>query len=71
MFCSKLYPFKVTLHLNGRHPYLDSNKYDFETQDVTVNVTAKNWAHAEKVALYLTDLPQSWSRRVLSISRGH
>ncbi len=70
MFCKKLRPFKVTMHLSGRHPYLESTKYDYETQDVTVAITAKDWNHAEKVALYLPDLPQSWSRRVTKIERS-
>ena len=70
MFCKKLYPYRVKLHLCGRHPYLENTKYDFETQDIWVTVTARNWKHAEEVALYLPNLPQSWSRRVVAIERG-
>lgn len=70
MFCnSKLYPFKVRMHLGGRHPYLEDTKFDFETQDITVSVTARDWKHAEKVALDLPHLPDSWSRRVTGIDR--
>lgn len=71
MFCNrKLYPFKVHMHLDGRHPYLESNKLDMETQDIVVTVTARDWAHAEKVALYLDNLPRAWSRQVTGIHRA-
>lgn len=67
----ELYPFTVVVHLGGRHPYLKEHHLDFKTQDVTVHITARNWKHAEHVALGLGNLPQSWRRSVKSIARGH
>lgn len=68
MFCSKpLRTFRVVVHLGGRHPYLATNELDFETRDVEMTVPAKNWNHAEKVAMQAVRGLRWWSARVTSI----
>lgn len=62
LFTPKRYPFTVTLHLDGRHPYLKETHLDFASQDVTVRVAAKNWNDAEKVALSVEGLPRQFAR---------
>lgn len=70
LFTPKRYPFTVTLHLDGRHPYLEETHLDFASQDVTVRVAAKNWNDAEKVALSVEGLPRHWRRSVKSMSHS-
>lgn len=71
MFCrDRLRTYRVTLHLDGRHPYLDPDYgFDKETQDVVVTISAKSWSHAEKTALMISDLPEHWRRSVKGIER--
>lgn len=70
LFEPKRYPFDVTLHLGGRHPYLKETHLDYPSQDVTVTVAAKHWNEAERIALSVEGLPPHWRRSVKSISRG-
>jgi len=60
--------FVVNVHLDGRHPYLDSTDLDYETRDITLTVPARNWNDAERVAMACR-LPQAWRYSVTSIAR--
>jgi hypothetical protein len=60
--------FVVGVHLDGRHPYLDSTELDYETRDITLTVPARDWNDAERVAMSC-HMPRAWSRRVTSIAR--
>jgi hypothetical protein len=63
--------FQVVVHLNGRHPYLESNELDYKTRDVTLCVPASDWNDAERQALNVArTLPFKWSCHVKSIFRG-
>lgn len=62
-------PYKVTVHLDGRHPYLDGNELDYETRDVTLVVPATGWSNAAEVALEAARGMRCWSRSVNSIER--
>lgn len=72
MFCRReRYPFRVTVHLDGRHPYLESTELDYETRDVVLTVPAKNWNDAEKQAMLAArNIKNKWSWSVTSIERG-
>ena len=65
----QLRTYKVRLHLDGRHPYLEDTKYDKETQDLTVTVSASGWDDAERTALMIRDLPPFWRLSVKGIER--
>lgn len=68
--CRELYPYRVTVHLSGRHPYLDSHDLDYESRDETLTVPAKDWNHAAKVALQAARaLPNKWSWWVTKIEK--
>lgn len=71
MFSRKRYPFSVTMHLSGRHPYLRDHSLDVPSRNVVVVVQAKNWADAEIQAF--KNVPRDkpmWSCHVKSIARG-
>ena len=69
MFCRQknLKPYKVKVHIDGRHPYLESNELDYETRDVELTVPAKNWNHAADVALQASLRLAGWKFSVTSI----
>lgn len=62
-------PYKVSVHLNGRHPYLDGNELDYPTRDVTLVVPATSWNHAAKVAMEAVRCMAYWSASVNHIDR--
>lgn len=67
----KRYPFSVTMHLNGRHPYLKDHSLDYPSRDVIVVVRARSWRHAEREAF--ASVPRDkpfWSCSVKAIARG-
>lgn len=66
MFCRKLRTFKVTVHLDGRHPYLEGRELDYKTRDIVLTVPAKNWNDAEKKALNV-HMPKCWAYWVTAI----
>jgi hypothetical protein len=71
LFQRKRYPFSVTMHLSGRHPYLKDSSLDHPSRDVVVVVQARNWDDAERQAF--RNVPRDrphWSSRVKSIARG-
>jgi hypothetical protein len=70
MWNRPLHPFRVVVHLNGRHPYLTTNELDYETRDVELTVPAKHWNHAEKVAMQAVRGLKWWSASVKSITSG-
>lgn len=72
MFGRKKYirTYKVKLHLDGRHPYLEETTYDKKTQDLTVTVSAASWDEAERTALLIHDLPPYWRLSVKGIERA-
>jgi len=71
MFRRKRFPFTVTVHLDGRHPYLASHELDFKSRDVVLTVPARDWNDAERQALVAAmTLPDVWRVNVKSISRG-
>ena len=62
-------PYRVTVHLDGRHPYLTGNELDYETRDVVLTVPAKSWSDAAKQALEAArTIPRKWSWYVTAIS---
>lgn len=62
--------FRITVHLSGRHPYLTETTHDVAPRDVEKIVRARNWNHAEKLALgNLQDFSPFWSAWVVSIAR--
>jgi hypothetical protein len=71
-FCRKPeFPFHVKVHLNGRHPYLRTHELDYETRDVELLVSARDWNHAAEVAMNAAgSIPNKWSWRVLSIEKA-
>lgn len=73
MFCRRREPtqiFEVTVHLNGRHPYLKDNHLDHPSRDVVLIVPAFDWNDAETQAMSAArELPDKWSWRVTAISR--
>lgn len=65
------YPYSVTMHLSGRHPYLADHTLDVPSRDVVIVVQACNWADAEKQAF--RNVPRDkpvWSYHVKAIARG-
>lgn len=63
--------FQVVVHINGRHPYLQSKELDYETRDVTLCVPASDWNDAERQAMRAArSIPNKWSWHVKSISRN-
>lgn len=71
-FCPKPeFPFRVKVHLSGRHPYLSTHELDYETREVELVVSARDWNHAAKVAMNAAStIPNKWSCRVLSIEKA-
>lgn len=71
MFRRKRYPYSVTMHLSGRHPYLRDHSLDVPSRDIIVVVQALNWADAEIQAF--KNVPRDkpmWSCSVKAIARG-
>jgi hypothetical protein len=69
MFNNKKYPYKVTVHIDGRHPYLESNELDTESKDVIMTVPARNWKEAEKLALSASTSIRGWRYNVSKIEK--
>lgn len=70
MFRKKRYPFEVTVHLDGRHPYLQSHELDYPSRDVVMIVPAKDWNDAERQALSAgIAMRDCWRCSVKSIGR--
>lgn len=70
LFRRKRYPYAVTVHLNGRHPYLKSTELDYPSRDVVLTVNARNWNDAAKQALDAASTIQNkWSWCVVSVAR--
>lgn len=70
MFCKKeKYPYKVTVHINGRHPYLEGSELDQETKDVIMTVPASSWKEAEELALNASSKLGGWRRHVSKIEK--
>lgn len=69
MWRRPLSSYEVDMHLCGRHPYLKETHLDYEDRDITVTVSARDFNHAEKVALFLPHLPKAWSRWVTGVRR--
>lgn len=70
MFCKKeKYPYKVTVHINGRHPYLTTNELDEETRDVVMTVPASSWKEAEQLALCAAHKLSGWRYHVSKIEK--
>lgn len=66
----KRYPYDVTLHLHGRHPYIESTHLDYPTRDIVVRVNARNWNDAAKIALRSKPSGESaWAWWVLAVAR--
>lgn len=62
--------FRVTVRYDGRHPYLLETTHDFPSHDIERFVRARNWNHAEKLALgSWQNSPPYWSAQVVSIAR--
>ncbi len=68
-FRKKTSPFKVTVHLDGRHPYLDGHELDYETRDITLTVPASSWADAENKAFEAVVGMKWWKASVVRIER--
>lgn len=62
-------PYKVSVHLDGHHPYLDSNDLDYPTRDVTLVVPATSWNDAAEVALQAVRGMAYWLASVSQIDR--
>lgn len=63
-------PYRVTVHLDGRHPYLDGHELDLETRDVTLTVPARSWNDASDVAMRACFGMRAWKYSVKSIEAG-
>ncbi|WP_089177235.1 hypothetical protein [Bosea sp. AS-1] len=64
------YPYRVVVHLDGRHPYLESHDLDYPSRDVTLTVPATGWDDAAKQALACSSGLNSWRRWVVSMERA-
>ncbi|RWO20636.1 hypothetical protein [Mesorhizobium sp.] len=61
----------MTVHINGRHPYLVGNELDYPSRDVVLTVPAKNWNDAAKQAMAAArSIPNKWSWSVTAIEAG-
>ena len=70
MFCKReKYPYKVTVHINGRHPYLETHELDKETCDVVMIVPASSWKEAERLALQASFKLGGWRYHVSKIEK--
>jgi hypothetical protein len=70
MFCKKeRYPYQVTVHINGRHPYLEGHELDKETRDVVMTVPATSWKEAERLALNAAFKLGGWRYHVSKIEK--
>lgn len=68
--CKKeLFPYKVVVFINGKHPYLETNELDYESKDVVMTVPAKSWKDAEEKALSAARRMEGWRYSVKSISK--
>lgn len=65
----ELYPYKVVVFINGRHPYLDSNELDYESRHMVFTVPAYSWADAERKGLNAASKLDGWSYSVITISK--
>lgn len=63
------YPYKVTVHIDGRHPYLEEGYLDKPTRDVVMTVPASSWKEAEKLALSAAFKLDGWRYHVSKIER--
>lgn len=64
------YPYEVTMHLNGRHPYLKSKRLDYPTRDIVISVAARSFNDAEKIALRSKpENEPAWSWSVKAVRR--
>jgi hypothetical protein len=59
----------VTLHLNGRHPYLSTHDLDMPTRDIDVTVKARDWNDAQWQAFRAAPNGEYWSCHVKAIRR--
>jgi hypothetical protein len=67
MFGKRLTPYEVVVHVDGRHPYLESHELDYPTRDLTLVVPAKSWDHAATIALRSATHIKGWRFCVTSI----
>ena len=70
LFRKERHPYRVTIHLDGRHPYLHGSELDYETRDVVFTVPARSWNDAAKVAMCASRHLNCWSKRVKSVEWG-
>ena len=70
MFWGKKSPYTVTIHIDGRHPYLKTNELDYESRDVRAVVMAKNWNDAAYNGLQVAFALDGWAYSVKSIEQG-
>lgn len=67
---TKRYPYDVTVHLDGRHPYI-VDRVDYPSRDEVLRVFACDWNDAEREGLIAArTLPDAWSRSVKRIERA-
>jgi hypothetical protein len=62
--------YVVLMHLNGRHPYLESTDLDYPSRDIEVPVHATGWSDAEKQAFRECPRGGYWSCHVRAIRRA-
>lgn len=62
-------PYKVSVHLDGRHPYLEGSELDYPTRDVTLVVPATSWNNAADVAMEAVRGMAYWRASVNHIDR--
>lgn len=66
---TKRYPYDVTVHLDGRHPYI-ADRVDYPSRDEVLRVLACDWNDAEREGLLAAgSLPDKWSWIVKRIER--
>lgn len=65
--------FLVTVHCDGKHPYLTDGLHDKPTQDVEVKVLASNWTDAATKAQWLVATDSqiyAWSYKTIKVKKG-
>lgn len=70
IFERKKFPYEVTVHLDGRHPYLKETHLDFETRDVTLTILATSFNDAEKQAFCGINGLKYWRASVTQIRKA-
>lgn len=65
--------YLVTVHCDGKHPYLTDGLHDYYTHDVEVKVSASDWSDAAKKAQWMVAIDSqiyAWSYKTIKVVKS-